>query len=114
LRILFDKNVPVGVRRFLSNHQVRTVVDLKWHPQLENGDLLNAAESAGFDVMITADQNIQYQQNLAGRKLSIVVLGSNIWPIVQKHREAITAGVEAATPGSYDFIEMPLLPKANP
>jgi predicted nuclease of predicted toxin-antitoxin system len=113
LRILFDKNVPVGVGRFLSKHEVHTVVDLKWHPQLENGELLNAAEASGFHVMITADQNIRYQQNLTGRKLSLVALGSNIWPIVQKHREEITATVNATTPGSYNFIKMPLLPKAN-
>jgi len=113
LHILFDKNVPVGVRRFLPKHEVHTVVDLKWNPQLENGDLLNAAEAADFDVMVTADQNIRYQQKLTGRKLSLVVLGSNIWPIVQKHREAIATKVDEATPGSYAFIEMPLLPKAN-
>ena len=82
MRILFDKNVPVGVRRFLLKHEVHTVVDLNWDPQLENGELLKAAETAGFDVMITADQNIRYQQNLTGRKLSLVVIGSNIWPIV--------------------------------
>jgi hypothetical protein len=41
LRIVFDKNVPVGVRRFLSRHEVRTFVEAQWHPQLENGDLLN-------------------------------------------------------------------------
>jgi predicted nuclease of predicted toxin-antitoxin system len=51
LRILFDKNVPVGVRRFLPKHMVQTVVDLKWNPQLENGELLNAAEAAGFMEM---------------------------------------------------------------
>ena len=113
MRILFDKNVPVGVRRFLPKHEVHTVVDLKWDPQLENGELLNAAEAAGFDVMITADQNIRYQQKLTGRELSLVVLGSNIWPIVQKHSEEIAATVEEVTPGSYDFIEMPLQPKAN-
>jgi predicted nuclease of predicted toxin-antitoxin system len=113
LRILFDKNVPVGVRRFLPKHEVHTVVDLKWDPQLENGELLNAAETAGFDVIITADQNIRYQQKLTGRELSLVVLGSNIWPIVQKHSEEIAAKVEEAAPGSYDFIEMPLQPKAN-
>jgi hypothetical protein len=110
LRILFDKNVPVGVRRFLLKHEVHTVVDLKWHPQLENGELLTAAEDADFDVMITADQNIRYQQNLTARRLSLVVLGSNIWPIVQKHRDTIAAKVDAATAGSYDFIEMPLHP----
>ncbi len=113
MRILFDKNVPVGVRRFLLKHEVYTVVDLKWNPQLENGELLNAAEAAGFDVMITADQNIRHQQNLTGRKLALIVLGSNIWPIVQKHRDTISAKVDTATPGSYDFIEMPLPPKAN-
>ena len=73
MRILFDKNVPAGVRTFLSGHYVRTFVQMHWHPQLENGDLLELAE---FDVVVTSDQNIQYQQNLKGRKLSLVVLGS--------------------------------------
>jgi hypothetical protein len=113
LRILFDKNVPVGVRRFLLEHEVSTVVDLKWHPQLENGGLLNAAEAAGFDILVTSDQNIRYQQNLAGRKLSLVVLGSNIWPIVQEHRDTILAKVNASKPGSYGLIEMPLPPRAR-
>jgi hypothetical protein len=62
-------------------------------------------------VLITSDQNIQYQQNLTGRKLALVVLGSNIWPIVAKHGKLITARVDRARAGSYDFIEMPLPPK---
>ena len=53
LRILFDKNVPAGVRRFLSAHEVRTFMEMLWHPRLENGLLLKAAETAGFDVMVT-------------------------------------------------------------
>ena len=80
MRILFDKNVPVGVRRFLAGHEVCTFVEMQRHPQLENGELLSAAEAAGFDVLITSDQNIVYQQNLTGRRLALVVLGSNIWP----------------------------------
>jgi hypothetical protein len=111
LRILFDKNVPVGVRRYLQSHEVQTLLDMKWPDQLENGELLEAAEQSGFDVMVTADQNIRYQQNLEGRTLSLVILGSNIWPIVQEHGERITTKVDAATPGSYDFIEMPVPPK---
>lgn len=111
MRILFDKNVPVGVRRFLAGHEVRTFVEMQWHPQLENGELLKAGEAAGFDVMVTSDQNIVYQQNLTARKLALVVLGSNIWPIVRDHGAAITAKVNAATLGSYDFIEMPLPPR---
>jgi hypothetical protein len=108
LRILFDKNVAVGVRRLLSGHEVRTFVEMRWHPQLESGELLKAGEAAGFDVMITSDQNIVYQQNLTRRRLALVVLGSNIWPIVRDHGATIAARVDAATPGSYDFIEMPL------
>ena len=78
MRIVFDKNVPVGVRRFLFQHEVRTSVEMQWHPQLDNGELLEAAEAAGFDVMITSDRNIGHQQNLTGRKLALLVLGSNI------------------------------------
>ena len=70
---------------FLTQHEVRTFPEMQWHPQLENGKLLDAAESAGFDVMVTSDQNIRYQQNLTGRKLALVVLGSNIWPLVREH-----------------------------
>jgi len=105
----FGTNVPVGVRRFLSSHEIRPFYDLGWHPQLANGKLLAMAEEAAFDVMVTSDQNIQYQQNLTGRKLALV--GSNIWRIVRERGAAVAAKVEAATPGSYQFIEMPLAPK---
>ena len=111
MRIVFDKNVPVGVRRFLSKHEVHSFVEMQWHPQLENGELLNAAEAAGLDAMVTSDQNIRHQQNLTCRKFALVVLGSNIWPVVRDHRAAIAAKVGAATPGSYEFIELPLPPK---
>lgn len=111
LRILFDKNVPVGVRAFLRTHEVSTVVEMGWPDQLENGELLKIAEQSGFDVMVTSDQNIRYQQNLTGRQLALVVLGSNIWPVVRQYDATITANADAATPGSYAFIEMPLPPK---
>ena len=111
MRILFDNNVPVGVRHFLPRHEVRTVVEMNWPPQLENGKLLVAAESAAFDVLVTSDQNIRYQQNLAGRRLALAVLGSNIWPIARGHAAAITAAVDRATPGSYRFIELPVPPR---
>jgi predicted nuclease of predicted toxin-antitoxin system len=113
LRIVFDKNVPVGVRRFLPKHEVRTFVEMQWHPQLENGELLKVAEASGFDVMVTSDQNIKYQQNLTGRKLALVVLGSNIWPVVRIHEALISDRVDASAPGSYEFIEMPLPPKRS-
>lgn len=82
-----------------------------WPDQLANGELLRMAEQAGFDVMVTSDQNILYQQNLAGRKISLIVLGSNIWPIVEQHSAAIAAAVGTAMHGRHSFIEMPLPPK---
>ena len=111
MHILFDKNVPVGVRRFLTRHEVRTVVELSWSPQLENGELLKAAEESAYDVLVTCDQNIEYQQNLRGRKLALIVLGSNLWPIVCNYETLIAKTVEAASRGSYEFVEMPLPPK---
>jgi hypothetical protein len=112
LRVLFDKNVPAGVRRFLARHEVRTVVDLQWPPQLENGELLKSAEESTYDVLVTCDQNIEHQQNLRGRRLALVVLGSNLWPIVRNYEALIAKAVEAASPGSYEFIEM--LPPPKP
>lgn len=82
--------------------------------QLRNGILLNAAEVNGFDVMITADQNLQYQQNLKTRKIALVVIGSNRWPYVQQHLPAIRTAVEASGPSTYIFIEVPLSPKPKP
>jgi predicted nuclease of predicted toxin-antitoxin system len=112
LRVLFDKNVPYGARHFLSNHQVETVDDHGWS-RISNGELLKTAEAAGFQVVVTADQNIVYQQILVGRKIALVVLGSNIWPVVRNHETAITERVDAALPGSYAFIEMLLPPKKS-
>ena len=82
-RILFDKNVPYGMRRFLLNHNVRTAAELGWG-RLVNGELLNAAEENGFDCMVTCDQSISFQQNLTGRPLALVVLSTNDIDLLEK------------------------------
>jgi hypothetical protein len=76
LRILFDKNVPYPLRRHLDKHEVRTAAEQGWD-SLANGDLLKAREAAGFTVMVTSDQSLEYRQNLKGRKLALVVLSTN-------------------------------------
>ena len=114
MRILLDHNVPVGVRDFLAGHEVLTVVEMSWPPQLENGELLRAAEVAAFDVLLTSDQNIQYQQNPKLRKLALVVLGSNIWPVVRNHAADIEAAIEKAKPATSQFIEMLPPPRGKP
>ena len=67
--------------------------------RIANGELLKRAEAAGLDIVITADQNIAYQQNLKERRIALVVLGSNIWPIVQNYEKAIRSHVDEAGPG---------------
>jgi hypothetical protein len=69
--------------------------------------LLSVAERAGFDVLVTADKNIRYQQNLEGRKIALVVLGQGRWGPVRRALAEIAAAVNAATPGSYAEVEIP-------
>jgi len=104
--ILFDHVTPAGIARFLAGHTVAKAKDRGWD-RLGNGDLLTAAEDAGFDVLVTADKNIRYQQNLEGRRIALVVLSTPQWPVVKLHVHKIVAAVTAATPGSYFEVEIP-------
>ncbi len=72
-----------------------------------NGDLLAVAEAAGFEVLLTTDKNIRYQQNLAGRKIAFVVLGNSQWPAVRRYVDRILAAVDAAGPSSYVEVDIP-------
>ena len=74
MRILFDQGTPLPIRRFLTGHEVSISSDLGWD-RLRNGDLLIAAENAGYDVLLTTDKNLRYQQNLKKRIIAIVVIG---------------------------------------
>jgi hypothetical protein len=103
--ILFDHVTPKGIARFLIGHTVTKAKDRGWDT-LTNGDLLAEGERAGFDVLVTADKNMRYQQNLTGRKRALVVLSTPQWPIVKLHLEKIVAVVNDATPGSYAEIEI--------
>ena len=104
--ILFDHVTPAGIARFLAGHTVTKAKDRGWD-RLGNGALLTAAEDAGFDVFVTADKNIRYQQNLEGRRIAVVVLSTPRWPVVKLHVDEIVAAVTAATPGSYFEVEIP-------
>ena len=103
MKVLLDHNVPTKLRRHLTSHAVRTVQEMLWQ-QLENGDLLTAAEIAGFEVIVTADQNLSYQQNLTGRKFGLVVLGTNDWNILKLDPNPVTAAVDRAKPGSFELV----------
>jgi len=74
---------------------------------LANGELLRVAEEAGFDVLLTTDKNMRYQQNLAGRKIAVVVLGNGLWPLVRPMLAQVVAAVDAAKTGTYTEVEIP-------
>jgi hypothetical protein len=105
--VLFDHGTPKGLARALSAHTVRTAQSKGWDT-LSNGELLNAAEAAGFEVLVTTDRRIRYQQNLRVRRIALVVLtGSTRWSRLRQHADRIAGAVASATHGSYCEIEIP-------
>ena len=100
MKILFDQGTPVPLRRQLAGHTIDTVYEQGW-ATLTNGQLLTSAEQAGYDLLITTDQHLRYQQNLQGRRLAILVLGSTSWPRLREHVETIQAAIDASTSGAY-------------
>jgi hypothetical protein len=106
--ILFDHGTPRGIARALSGHTVITAYARGWD-RLNNGDLLQAAEDESVEVLVTTDQKIRYQQNLTGRKIALVVItGTTRWSRVRLNLERIAVAVNAATPGSYTEVEIPV------
>src|SRR5271169_1698107 len=106
MRIIFDQATPVPIRSYLEGHTVRTAAQEGWD-KLRNGDLLMVAEEAGFDLLLTTDKNMRYQQNLAGSKIAIVVLGLQQWPQLRPHVKRVVEAVNKATPGSYAEVNIP-------
>jgi hypothetical protein len=105
--ILFDHGTPAPLIPFIEGHSVTKARDAGWD-RLINGELLKAAEQAGFRVLVTTDKNMAAQQNLKSRTIAIVVLENSQWRIVQRYVRRIAASVNAATSGSYAEIDIPL------
>ena len=105
--VLFDNGTPRTLARFLINNHTVTEARSRGWAELENGELLGEAEAAGFEVLVTTDKNIGYQQNLASRKIAIVVLGKGRWTLIAPHTARVVAAVTAATPGSYMEVAIP-------
>ena len=108
MKVQFDQNVPRNLRKHLSNHEVFSAAKMGCN-ELENGLLLHAAEAAGFDVFVTGDQNLRYQQNFATRKIAIVELTKNNWPSVEPHVEQIAVVMGKAQPGAYATVQCPFV-----
>ena len=100
MKILFDQGTPAPLRRSLAGHTIATAFEQGWS-NLQNGDLIRVAEADGFQALITTDQNLKYQQNLSGRKLTILVLPTTSWPKIQMHLEKVADAVNSLKPGEY-------------
>jgi hypothetical protein len=110
MKILFDNGTPKPIAESLSGHEITYARRIGWH-ELENGELIEKAEEAGYELLLSTDKNIRYQQNLTHRKIAIVVLTDQQWPNVRLHLEKIADAVNAATAGSYAEVEIPLPPR---
>lgn len=106
MRVLFDQGTPAPLRRRLANCAVETAGERGWST-LENGELLEAAEVAGFDAFLTTDSNLKYQQNLADRRIAIVVLSATSWPRIEKVAALIDDALSNVDSGSYVEIDIP-------
>jgi hypothetical protein len=103
MRTLFDHDTPRPLRRFLTEHTVDTANEKGW-AELRNGNLLDRAERDGYEILITADQSMRYQQNIGHRQLSVIGLLSNRWSDVQLKAEDIRAALETVEPGKFQEI----------
>ena len=104
MRILLDENVPHPLMRFLSGHEVSTVQSRGWRGIL-NGELLRIAEES-FDVFILADKNMRYQQNMDGRRIAIIELPTNRWPLLLPLAPRIAEIVQDARAGEYIIVDL--------
>lgn len=106
MRILFDQGTPVPLRQSLMHHEVTTAYERNWS-NLRNGELLDTAEKQGFEVLVTTDSNLKYQQNLKSWRIAIVVLSTPSWPRIQRAVAKVVSSVDAASEGSYTEVDIP-------
>ena len=102
MKVLFDHNVPHKLRHSVAAHDVTTADEMGWS-ELENGELLRAAQAAGFAVMVTGDKNLSSLQNLERLELPLIVLSTN-WNVLKQHALSVLEAVDAARPGSFQVV----------
>ena len=106
MKILLDHNAPHGLRRELNDHEVHTADYLGWSG-MRNGDLLEAAAKDGYDMFITCDQGIPYQQNLGRYDITLLTLMNGDWNIISRNISLIRLAIETAVRGEANPVYMP-------
>jgi predicted nuclease of predicted toxin-antitoxin system len=105
VKVLFDQNVPRNLADHLKAYEVTRSVELGWQ-ELKNGDLLETAQDQGFEVLVTADRNLAYQQNLKGRRLAIVVLPSGNWPLLSVVVADVVRAISESKAGGFKELKL--------
>jgi hypothetical protein len=113
LKVLLDENLDHALRKLLDPHEVATVTYMGW-ASLKNGELLQAAEANGFDVLLTGDQTLAREQNLSGRRLAVIALSAIQLPIIRESLSKIIAAISNATPGSFQMVECGAFSRKKP
>ena len=108
MKILFDASTPAPLAWFLRGHEVTRADQLGWQG-LENGKLLDAAERAGFDLLLTWDQNVRHQQNFTSRRLALIILSSNHWPTLRAVAARIATAVDFVRAGQIVSVDITTL-----
>ena len=106
MRVLFDQGTPVPLRHVLAQHEIETAFERGWS-QLQNGALLDAAERERFEVLLSTDRNLRYQQNLTNRRLGIVVLSTTSWPRIQRSVGTVVQSLNAVAASAYIELSIP-------
>ncbi len=106
MRIIFDQGTPVPLRNALPKHVVETAYERGWQSPT-NGELLDAAEAAGFELLMTTDQSLQHQQNLAKRGIRILVLRTASWPKIEMYTNLVAGMIDDLAAGEYREISFP-------
>jgi hypothetical protein len=106
VRVLFDQGTPAPLRHLLVGHEVSTAYE-RGSSMLRNGDLLTAAEAHGFEVLVTTDTHLRYQQNLRSRHIAIVVLNTTSWPRIKGSAALVVNAVAVAAPAAYFELTIP-------
>ena len=106
MRVLFDQGTPVPLRRSLNDHLVATAYELGWST-VTNGELIRLAEQEGYELLITTDTNLCYQQNLTGRRIAILVLTTTSWPRIRQFTSEIQCAVAVIKEGDYQELSVP-------
>lgn len=102
---MFDQGTPVPLRKTLPGHTVETAFERGWST-LQNGLLISAAEAAGFEVLVTTDRNLKYQQNLATRTIAIVVILTTSWPRIERQLPRVVQAIHEAMPAGYTEVHI--------